>query len=579
MLRSLRYKARLQRKQLGNKGTGEYLRDELQRKWIDTSSTEILKDTLGPNQRKGGAAKNKSKLFSQNNQSVPASPAISGYSSPMPASQKDAEEAKIARKPLIHILALNPLTEVALRDVVVLTKEQLKVALNKVADQNQLTAKWELKRNYWKELDPWTYDFAKPEHRQTVIDNAIRHYDKLRLARSDPEWERLLPKEERGTGKCLSKLQASIALGTIQRTPKINVQKPEGDRTPLRENNQHDLKQHNTSDDNMAKASSQGKKKTKAIPKANPKASSKAVVKPTAKETGPSKSKKVLSAELAISDDEDEDNPPPAQLKPKPKDVATAKVNGIKRSRSDDVNSSDQTPPKKSKKEASKPNGIPQQGKTTEQHPRKVEPSNQGTTVVQKLKKELHPSERTSTLTQNVKPKNKRARGEESTSSSSDVPLSQTIKRTAPPSHRTSDLSQSTVNSSFKSKATTTATDRSPHKSSPLASSPPTNASEIDNVGDCTSSDSDHHIKRHQKSSSITSSTTFSTDSGRRLTNDALMEAKKFKLYYIKYEKLYRELEGRSEFDQKELDNLLDMHERLKELKQKIYAGVVDSRG
>ena len=483
----------------------------------------------------------------------------------MPASQKEAEEAKIARKPVVHQLAREPMTEIALRDAVDLSREELKLALSKVADRNESTSKWELKRNYWKELDVWTFDFAKPEHRQIVIDNAVRQYDKLRLARSDPEWERLLPKEERGTGKCLSKLQASIALGTI-RTPKINVQKPEGDSTPVRDNNNNnnnnnDSKQSKTNGD-MAKSTAP---KTKAISKPLPKATTKS----TAKDSATSKSKKILSSEYAHSDDED-DLPPSVHLKPKPKDVA--KVNGTKRPRVDDT-PSDATPPKKAKKvTSSKTNEVPQP----------VKPTKPAKSLVRKDEKassqERNPIKkpnRTSTPAATTAPKTtaKRPRDEESTDSS-DTPLSKKVKKNVMPAHRTSDLSQNTSSSSFKSKTATS----SPHKSSPLASSPPTNASEIDRPGDRTSSsDSEQHtLKRHHKSSSIASSATSSND-GRRLTNGALIEAKRFKLYYERYEKLYRELEGMSEKDKGKLEMLLAMHERLTELKQKIYAGVLES--
>jgi RNA polymerase II elongation factor ELL len=58
-----------------------------------------------------------------------------------------------------------------------------------------------MKRNYWKELDVWKYEYAPKGDRQAAIDNAIRQYNRMRLAHSEAQWQRLLPMEERGKGK------------------------------------------------------------------------------------------------------------------------------------------------------------------------------------------------------------------------------------------------------------------------------------------------------------------------------------------------------------------------------------------
>ncbi len=97
------------------------------------------------------------------------------------------------------------------------------MSLDKVADLDKDSQNYVLKRNYWRELDVWIHEYASDEERQQAIDNAIKQYDKMRLTSSEPEWQKLLPREERGKGKCLSKLQRNLVqVGT----PKIKVQKP-----------------------------------------------------------------------------------------------------------------------------------------------------------------------------------------------------------------------------------------------------------------------------------------------------------------------------------------------------------------
>ena len=172
-----------------------------------------------PGRRGAVKPSNKSKFLSQNRalgsdttRSIPSSPALSGIGSPsqgptsVPLSQQQAEQAKAARKPVIHLLSVQPMTEKALREKVPDTsRSHLKEALQKVGDLNESTGKWELRRIFYKELDVWTFDYTPAGDRQRAIDNAVRQYDKMRLGVSEPEWDKLLVKAERGTGKCLSK--------------------------------------------------------------------------------------------------------------------------------------------------------------------------------------------------------------------------------------------------------------------------------------------------------------------------------------------------------------------------------------
>lgn len=488
---------------------------------------------------------------------MPSSPALTGVGSPsldptsVPLSQQQAEHAKAVRKPVIHLLAVEPLTEKAIHTKIPnFSENDLNQALNKVGDLNESIGKWELRRSFYKELDVHTFKYDSTDDRQKAIDNAVKAYDKMRLSASDPEWDRLLVRSERGTGKCLSKLQAQIALNNVKaQGPKINVENADSGRDTPSSKDEDSLSDKNLSKvkgEGMARSTSQGpttKKKIsekeaqakrllsknpgkaaakaaakpapKATPKATPKTTPKAAPKAApAKKTAPAKANvntKVLSSEF-VEDSDDDDVPPP----PKPASKPAPKI--AKRPRVDD----------------------------------------------------------------------------DAETSDSSIPLSKKPRKELPaPNHRVSDASQSsrTTNSSHYSTASSKTKNNSPQKSSPLASSPPTNASEVEENssadGRTSSSASPVHAstkntrspihKRHQKSSSVTSSS--SSGSTRYLKPEVTDLARRFKMFYPKYEALHKEIESmvhEGRRDKQKEQNLFEMHARLEKMKKEIFAGIVE---
>lgn len=401
------------------------------------------------------------------------------------------------------------------------SSDDIKQALSKVGDLNAVSSKWELRKNFWKELDVWTYKYASPEDRQRAIDNAVRQYDKMRLGVSEPEWDRLLPKSERGTGKYLSKLQAQIAQGPVPRAPKVNVQGAEdsGRETPAAKDDDDRVPGDKTlsnvkGGEGMTRSVSQppatkskkvsekeaqakrllSKNTTKSASKPAPTRKEKTSTKPTGK---------FLSSQFVNDSDEEEDDYlVPVKPVPQP----------IKRPREDDGETSD-----------------------------------------------------------------------------SSIPLSKKVKKDSQ-NNRNLDASQNarTTNSRAYSPGSSKTKGNSPQKSSPLASSPPTNASEFENSsGDRTSSStspansslktsrSPIH-KRHQKSSSVTSST--SSSSQRSLKPEVMDMARRYRSYYPKYLALHKEVSamgGRRNTQQEE--RLLEMHNRLAKMKKDILEGIIDS--
>ncbi|KAG4439399.1 hypothetical protein IFR05_005092 [Cadophora sp. M221] len=521
------------------------LASEKQKKLANT--TQIINGNLAAPRRGGPAPTSKSKFLPQKNRSLdttrsmPSSPALSGVGSPslgptsVPLSQQQAEKAKEARKPVIHLLAVEPLSEKTIQKRLPdISENELDNALRKVGDLNDTTGKWELRKGFWKELDVWAYKYSSKEDRQRAIDNAVRQYDKMRLGVSEPEWDRLLIKAERGTGKSLSKLQAEIAKGSLAR--KSNSQNTEGSGrdTP---NGEDDL----LDDKNLSKVKGEGMARSASQP-------------PTTKSK--KTSEKEAQAKRLFSK-----NPPKTANKPAPK-AASAPV---------------------------KKSGPAPKAGTKVLSAEYVEDSDDDSEQPLPLKEKPKPTPKPAPKPK-AKPVAKRAREEDHDTSDSSIPLSKKVKKDVPAAstHRVSDASQTSrattsSSSSFNSNKNKS---NSPQKSSPLASSPPTNASDIENSsGGRTSSSaspaprfstknsrSPIH-KRHQKSSSVTSS----SSAGSRIKPKAMELANKYRLYYPRYVELFLEVEAEGEKRTiAKYDDLMDMHSRLEKIRKDIFIAMGD---
>ncbi|KAF7953572.1 uncharacterized protein EAE97_000971 [Botrytis byssoidea] len=493
----------------------------------DGNTTKIINQIPG----KRGASKvtSKSKFLGKGlgndaTKSMPVSPALSGLGSPAlgatkSLSQQQAENAKSSRKPVVHLLALEPMSEKELNNRIPGPKDDLKQAIAKVGDLNTSTGKWELRKNYYKELDVFNFKYGSDAERQRAIDNAVKIFDKMRLGLSEPEWEKLLPKSERGTGKSLSKVQASITNSAAAK---------------LKSNDEEDV-----FGDKMA-----SKVKTETTTRS---ASGPPTTKPKKLSEKEAQAKRLLSK-----------NPPKTA-------AATMKSKAVK-------------------KEVEKPKGSAAKPLSSQY-------------VVESDEEEV-PIKKPQVTKAPVKKENvnsKRGRNEEMDSSDSSLPLSKKIKKDTTNSHRVSDASQSSrpssnsttsSSNSFKGKA------NSPQKSSPLASSPPTNASDFGNTSSggrssTSTSPPNHHTlsntrnnrspihKRHQKSSSVASSVS-STDSTRRLRPGVLDLAENYKRFYPIYLKLHNELATSRVKNPIEEEKLLAMHERLSDLKKQILEGIIE---
>lgn len=128
--------------------------------------------------------------------------------SPPTISDPKTLKLQALRKPLIHLLAVRPVSEKFLSSKIGCTQQECLDILQKVGRPNAVDpSKWDLSDKGFKNLDIWKFPYPTPEDRQFAVDRAVKAFDRMRLSREDKLWQMLLPQNERGQGKVLSQLQ------------------------------------------------------------------------------------------------------------------------------------------------------------------------------------------------------------------------------------------------------------------------------------------------------------------------------------------------------------------------------------
>jgi RNA polymerase II elongation factor ELL len=527
----------------------EALQNDLKRRDAAKGRSVIVAG-LPPSRKSAKSAK--PTFFSTNgNRSMSTSPALKPVGSPSPnplsAAEQAVERAKQGRRALIHELAVQDRSSEHLQAKYEGSPETFKSALSKVAHVDAETKEWKMVPTYWKELDPYMYDYESEQDRQKAIENAIRQFDKQRLSPSEPQWQKLLPKEQRGKGICLSRLQGKLAGST----PMIRVQKAEdsssskddadtnsdkvksGGEAMSRSNSNPLPKQKKlTGHQAQAKRLLSNSKTKVAAPKVSP-----TKVKPAVPNvTKPNGGSRVLSKEIISDSDSSGEDAAPTQPKTKlaetknrPKMAVTAKSTA---------------------KPAEKP----------------VERS-----ITAKPKAAVANRDSTQKMAA------KRQRDDDDSSSSSGTPLSKRLKTKTPlPSQqqqqqqlksRPADVRQA-PREAVKPKTT------SPAKSSPLASSPPTNASDF-------SSDDRPMQSRPPVSKKRKADDAVAGPAAKRqvVSAEVVSQAHKFKRYYSQYEALHHEISSLDNPPRDKLADLNDMRERLQMMKEEIYRKHESYRG
>ncbi|KAJ5603383.1 hypothetical protein N7537_006339 [Penicillium hordei] len=261
------------------------------------------------------------------NRSLTASPILGAPKSPLamtPTSapmmeNKDRVRLEALKVPFIHLLAVRAVSAKFLARQTRTTVEDCIALGEKFGVVNRINPeKYNLKDKVYKDLDLFGFNYTE-EDRKEAIENSISAFDRMRISRSDKLWQTLLPKAERGKGKCLSRLN-------------LRTGPPQKPAAPPAKANVEDSGKDNDTD--RAKASAPATKTTSTAPKARDKDPIKRPTKPkntnstltgrVTKKTGgkaPVKvDSKIKSAEFVHSSDEDDDTDmldiPPAAAAP-----------------------------------------------------------------------------------------------------------------------------------------------------------------------------------------------------------------------------------------------------------------------
>ena len=516
-------------------------------------------------------------------------------STPIVCDEK-TKKLQALRTPLIHLLAVRQVSAKFLSQKTCCSEDECNEVLNKVGQKHYLDqAKWNLTDKSYKELDVWAFPYPSEFERQFAIDRAVAAFDRMRISREEHVWQMLLPKDERGKGKILSKLNLHSGPLAKSTTPRINVQATDDSaqgghetgndsdkKDRLGPNDAHPMAR-SMSQDQITKKVSEREAQSKRLLK-NPKKAAApkpretpSTVKRGSKKTAAASINTPKSTEFVHDSDEDEDMID-VEIKPTP---STTPPEEVKWTPKVDIRTS----------------GTPTKPRISE---------SSGSKTQKKATAPLHKSAGSKSTAPNASIS--KARNKFPDSSQSSAPKTKSVSRT------------------------------SPHKPSPLGSSPPTNACDLDNdtISHVTSSNSstplgnqsqmmsrtnmpisartssqiapkrtesplkrkadeieanihnpsgsltngrNNPVKRHKasilspppsdsNSSTATTSRSSSPPSNRSLTIDKALH---FKTYWAKYEKLHRELSESTDRSEADVNKLYKMHNRLVALKDEIY--------
>ncbi|KAL8945956.1 MAG: hypothetical protein Q9222_007580 [Ikaeria aurantiellina] len=536
--------------------------------------------------------------------SMPSSPALASNrqgptTSNAPTSAPVAQDMKsqklqALRIPLLHLVAIRPMSLKFLANKVGCSQEECKQVLEKIGRPARLDPdKWDLSDKAFKDLAVWSFAYESDDDRELAVEHAVSAYDRMRLSRDDKLWQMLLPKEERGKGKILSKLQ--LHQGPIQKsnTPRIHVQRTTEDQV-------NDNTPHSEAGENNHLAP------TDATPMARSQSSDQIKKKRVSEQEA--QSKRLLATKPKKATAKGKETGKKNPVKKGGQNAPTVKSSEFVHDSDEDVEMED----------------APQVAK-----PAAKKPSEQD--LKPKPKKTISDTKDSAKGDERVE----KEKASEPLANQKSKPSDQHASKTGTPGskHRLSDASQSSSSSS--SKLSRQRTTSSPLKPSPLGSSPPTNASdlEIDGHRQLTSNsstsstpiitqtrstrvnpmprsdaakglptsagsqpqlsskrkadeldDSAHddsvrltngHItpaNKRNKTSVPTPPATVSGSSSESspLSDDVLGQAQRFKEYYANYESFYQEVSSQTNATPEKIDRLVKMHRRLQSMKDDI---------
>lgn len=383
------------------------------------------------------------------------------------------------RTPLIHLLAIRPFSTKYLAQHINCSQDDIANELRIVGKESRLDpSKWDLKDKSYKHLDVWKFKYKDSNDRDLAIQRAISAFGRLRMSQQDPQWEMLNPPDERGKGKTLSRL-THLQNGQIpvqpNTTPRIHVQQPEeggsdtspkedatepkGRLTPKSSDIAAQVK--HGGDPPKAKSLDKEAKTKRLLPKGLRKATAPST---TSKNSHPAVrkgGKKVVApkSEEFVHDSDEDGESKQAHNSALPPMPESTKTSGSHKSEADYSST------KQAEKQSTKPKSKVEQSANLEHSASTSKPTaNSQSPTMSKVKANAK-GNHTEAVNVDTKPRTKK------------IPTSPAYTPSA--KYKMSESSQ--VSTAMQKSLSRARTLSSPHKPSPLGSSPPTNASEFDN--------------------------------------------------------------------------------------------------
>lgn len=513
------------------------------------------------------------------------SPAPIPTSAPFSQSKNNARLAAL-KTPFIHLLAVRAVSSKFLARQTRSAIEDCAALAQKYGSENRLNReKFDLKDKSYKDLDVWAFPYPAQDDRQEAIENAVSAFDRMRISRTDKLWQMLLPKGERGKGKCLSRL--NLSNGPVKKSAPARAHLDGGDDTG---------KDDDTTGNETDRRS--GPSKTDAAPRSTPtqkpqagkgpakgpakakstnnttltgRVTKKAAAKPPAKTDT-----KFKSAEYVHdSDDDDEDMPDSAPSPPAPSQRPKEEKTALPKKTQAPAKATAKAPALA--KPRTNNNAPPPASKSTktESSTPKLE-SSQSRSAAASSKR---PAPRTSTSPQKPSP----------LGSSPPANASDATGRSRSDSQNQSSSSSSSplISQLSRVNKATTGTAARPSKPVTLANAPPKSGfagnplkrkAESDRLAvphaatGRTTGNLDHKRRRAISTSSGGSTGSASPPLSQEILWQQLREKSlTFKQYYAKYSSLHRTLKAQSNPSSADLEKLHRQHTRLEHMKEEIW--------
>ena len=522
-----------------------------------------------------GSALRREHLMGGVTKSMPSSPHRGAARSPQPgptsAPLNDAgfggnSKAKLRsdaiKIPLIHLLASRPLSSKTIVDKIRAPKEDVDRLLLKYAkDSERNLGKKELKERTYKDLDIWKFPYQNEDDRKAAVERAIHAFDRMRVEKTDPIWQMLLSHTERGKGKILSRLN----MNKVASTP--SLLKPEraesrGD-TPGREGSK-----------------SPNMKAKKAVEKHHDARTSTSKVRTHAASPMPSKKRdlsqfrdnkqdgKFKSAErIEDSDEEAEDT-----------DVIPAKSTTVKKQ--DDSSTLAQSPNRRElspKKQVHKSHLSQSSSGSDSSDNQKSNKSLKPPAKEQSSKHSPRPRHGSSPQKPSPLGSSPPATSTDFDSSSSTSKQSQSSAPSSPPSSTDIPIAKQKQRFSpvIAEKSRDVSRGRAPvkRKSDEMEDVPPAKRHQVNSVHTEKLINGVQEERPKAERKMTDSDQSSASEKGPPPREDVIEAAKRFQLYYKKYKDLHEKLATKpeKERDQRDMDNLMSMHKRLKEMKSDIW--------